>query len=453
MQIPNKLITKYNVPVPRYTSFPTLPFWDNNPMNKQDWFKSVKRQFVKSNYNDGISLYIHLPYCESLCTYCACNTRITKNHKVEKDYLDAVLAEWEMYRSQFESVPIIRELHLGGGTPTFFSPENLQYLVKGILSNSERHEDYQFSFEGHPNNTTYDHLATLSQLGFKRVSYGVQDLNLKVQTTINRVQPLENVIRATENARVLGYESVNFDLIYGLPFQTEESITKTIEEVISLRPERIAFYSYAHVPWKRPGQRGYTESNLPDDGAKRNLYETGKEILTDNGYLDIGMDHFAIKGDALYTAYQSKTLHRNFMGYTTNPGRLLLGLGVSAISDAYYAYAQNNKNVEEYIAMMNTSKPAHIKGHMLEDQDLLVRQIILDIACKGEVIWTDHQELLNLDTIIELTRMHQEELVQLFSKGLRVTDLGMAFLRNICAVFDNYLNDQNSEFNKFSKAI
>jgi oxygen-independent coproporphyrinogen-3 oxidase len=297
------LLAKYNVPVPRYTSYPTVPFWSSTP-GQEDWKTLVRNSFRKTNSTNGISLYIHLPFCESLCTYCACNTRITVNHKVEVPYLEAVLAEWKLYLQLMDEKPRISEIHLGGGTPTFFSAANLHRLLSGILAEAEINEQHDFSFEGHPANTTAEHLQTLYDLGFRRVSFGIQDFDPLVQDTINRYQSYEQVNDVVREARRIGYRSVNFDLVYGLPHQKLPTITDTIEKVIRLHPDRIAFYSYAHVPWLRPGQRKFTEKDLPLDGEKRALYEKGLHMFTAAGYHDIGLDHFALREDALYTAWQ-----------------------------------------------------------------------------------------------------------------------------------------------------
>lgn len=450
MKIPEVLLEKYNVPVPRYTSYPTVPFWQEN-VDHLNWSGIVKRVFDESNDNEGISLYIHLPFCESLCTYCACNTRITKNHRVEEPYIQGLLSEWRTYCNIFQDKPTIRELHLGGGTPTFFSSDNLDVLISGILSSAELHSDYSFSFEGHPNNTTSDHLKRLYNLGFRRVSYGVQDLDYKVQKTINRIQPFQNVKQATDTARKIGYDSVNFDLVYGLPFQKVESVENTIKKVLELKPERIAFYSYAHVPWKHPSQRAYTENDLPSTAIKRQLYETGKKLLTTAGYTDVGMDHFALKGDGLYKAYQNKSMHRNFMGYTEAQTELLIGLGASAISDAKYGYVQNTKKVEEYSKAVLSNALPIFKGHQLTPQEQVIRDRILNISCRGELRWNSGD--LTLNQLILLNQMHDEGLIELFDNGLRVKELGMAFLRNICAVFDNQMVEQEERRQVFSRAI
>ena len=312
------LISKYNVAAPRYTSYPTVPYWDAIPPTTDQWLKSVKFSFDSSNDKDGISIYIHLPFCERLCTYCACNTRITVNHAVELPYLKSILKEWSMYQAVFIDKPRIKEIHLGGGTPTFFSSGNLKLLIEGILSNSEVCDDAEFSFEAHPDNTESSHLQILYNLGFRRVSFGIQDFDPKVQDVINRFQSYEQVHNIVESARKIGYTSINFDLIYGLPMQTRATIIDTINKVKLLKPDRIAFYSYAHVPWLKPGQRKFTELDLPVDAEKRKLYEIGKEMFNEAGYVEIGMDHFALKTDSLYKASQSGKLHRNFMGYTHN---------------------------------------------------------------------------------------------------------------------------------------
>ncbi|MEO8760911.1 MAG: oxygen-independent coproporphyrinogen III oxidase, partial [Bacteroidia bacterium] len=369
------LISKYNTPTPRYTSYPTVPYWDVIP-TVEEWKQSVKFSFKESNNAQGISLYIHLPYCESLCTYCGCNTRITINHKVETPYIEAVLKEWNLYCLLFDEKPRIKEIHLGGGTPTFFSPENLKILIDGILSKAEIFDKADFSFEAHPNNTTFTHLETLYNLGFRRVSFGIQDFDPKVQQIINRIQSFEQVEKVVAEARSIGYTSINFDLIYGLPLQTRNSVTDTINKVQLLKPDRIAFYSYAHVPWIKPGQRSFTEADLPVDVEKRELYEIGCTKFKELGYEEIGMDHFALPSDSLCKAIKENTLHRNFMGYTHNSTQLMIGLGVSSISDTWYAFAQNVKTVEKYLAKVNASEFPLFRGHVLSKEDLIMRKHI-----------------------------------------------------------------------------
>lgn len=443
------------MPAPRYTSYPTVPYWDKQKPDAGQWMEIIKQAFDESNEEKGISLYIHLPFCESLCTYCGCNTRITKNHRVEEGYIDALIGEWNLYLKEFTHTPVIRELHLGGGTPTFFSPANLRRLIEAILAKAIIHPRHEFSFEGHPNNTTAMHLQVLYDLGFRRVSFGIQDFDEKVQKTINRIQPFSHVQRVTEQARKIGYQSVNFDLIYGLPFQTLSSVAATIDKVALLMPDRIAFYSYAHVPWIKPGQRSYTDKDLPDNALKRALYETGLEKLGTLGYTEIGMDHFALPGDALYQAMQNKKLHRNFMGYTTCQTDLLIGLGVSSISDARYGYMQNAKKVEEYMGSIANQTLAILKGHLLTDEDAFIRECIISLACKGELAWRkEMDELLNNEAKEELSQMTDEGLITFSDNKLMVTGAGKAFIRNICMVFDlHYRQGAYAGERLFSKAI
>lgn len=455
MQIPTTLLEKYNVPVPRYTSYPTVPFWQDG-IDKQQWVSVFQHQFDKFNHKDGISIYIHLPFCESLCTYCGCNKKITTNHSVEEEYLRTIIKEWSLYRKLMSEPPIIRELHLGGGTPTFFSPLNLIRLLKAIFKNSIVHPNKEFSFEGHPNNTTREHLQTLFNLGFRRVSFGVQDNDPEVQRIINRIQPIENVKRVTEIAREIGYRSVNFDLIYGLPLQNQERTRKTILQCIELKPDRIAFYSYAHVPWTSRGQRLFDEKDLPTTEEKMKLYQLGKELFTEHGYVDIGMDHFALPTDDLYKAWQQGWLHRNFMGYTTQKTSMLLGLGVSSISDAGTAFAQNAKTLSEYYEAINKNETAVFRGYFLNEEDVAFRKYILNISCDGKTnFYAANLPALKEYSFPELEKMAADGLVEWNEEHVQVTESGRHFIRNICSAFDLHLLRNRAESGKpmFSKAI
>lgn len=448
------LIKKYNIAVPRYTSYPTVPYWDKTP-TQDEWKQHVASTFKASNSKNGISLYIHLPYCESLCTYCACNTRITINHQVEKPYIESLLKEWRMYLNVFGEKPKIKEIHLGGGTPTFFSSENLQLLLQSILDTSEKTADAEFSFEAHPNNTTAQHLKTLYDLGFKRVSFGIQDFDEKVQIAINRLQSIEQVKKVVEEARAIGYTSINFDLVYGLPFQTLKSVTDTIHLVNELRPDRIAFYSYAHVPWLKPGQRKFTEKDLPEDEEKRQLYEKGLELFKENGYTDIGMDHFALPADTLYEAMNNKTLHRNFMGYTHNYTQLMVSLGASSISDTWDAFAQNYKTVEQYREAVDKNEFPIFKGHILSTEDLILRKHILNIMCKGFTSWEKPEQQCDAlyAGLERLEELEKDGLVKVNGTQLEVSESGRTFLRNICMCFDAHYWAKSPTSKIFSSSI
>lgn len=450
------LIQKYNIAGPRYTSYPTVPFWNKEGIEYDIWLNSVKKSFEESNSSEGISIYIHLPFCENLCTFCGCHKRITKQHGVEEPYVDVVLKEWELYCNLFNEKPKIKELHLGGGTPTFFSPENLAKLINGIMAKSEKCETYEFSFEAHPNNTTGEHLQTLYDLGFRRNSFGVQDYDEKVQKTINRVQPFEKVKIATEKSREIGYTSVSHDLVFGLPHQTKESIIDTINLTKSLKPDRIAFYSYAHVPWiKGVGQRGYDENDLPTAEEKRVLYESGKQLLGELGYEEIGMDHFALTSDSLHKAMVNKSLHRNFMGYTAGKTQLMVGLGMSSISDSWYSFAQNVKTVEEYTKIVNEGRIPIFRGHDLNAEDLVIRKHILNIMCHFETNWEDPAlQFPELKECIDrLQEMQDDGLVEITETGLRLPEAARPFVRNVCMAFDLHLIRNKPTTRIFSMTI
>lgn len=446
------LISKYNVAAPRYTSYPTVPFWENEDFSESEWKNNVIARYNQSKAQ-GLSIYIHLPYCENLCTYCGCNTRITKNHKVEEPYIDSLLKEWEMYRQLLgEESLLIQEIHLGGGTPTFFQPENLQRLISGILQGNRKTADASFSFEAHPANTTREHLQTLADLGFKRLSLGIQDFDERVQFVINRHQTIEDVSRVMAQARAIGYDSINFDLIYGLPLQTMESVKMTIEASLAMSPDRISFYSYAHVPWLKPGQRRFTEMDLPVGEEKLNLYKLGKTMIQEGGYEDVGMDHFAKREDALFLANANGTLHRNFMGYADRYTPLMIGLGVSSISDAWTAFAQNVKTVEEYHKLIHEGKLPVFKGHLLDQEDVLIRQYILDMMCRG-VVNLQPTSTLNERILPRLQPLQEDGLVEIKGLNITITVIGKSFLRNVCMTFDERLQRSKERENLFSQAI
>jgi len=451
-----ELIEKYHTAAPRYTSYPTVPYWDHEPPTVEKWLESVRLSFKQSNRSEGISLYIHLPFCEALCTYCGCNKRITKNHDVERPYIDTVLKEWEMYCAEFDEKPQIKEIHLGGGTPTFFSPENLQLLLNGILSKSIVHPDAEFSFEAHPANTTQKHLQVLYDLGFRRLSLGIQDFDPKVQLIINRMQSYEQVKTITDNARKMGYYSINYDLIFGLPLQSLKGLEETIRKVSTLLPDRIAFYSYAHVPWiKNSGQRKFTEADLPSVELKQQLYELGRGMFTEMGCEEIGMDHFSLKTDSLYLAEQSGKLHRNFMGYTHQYTQLMIALGVSSISDTWFAFAQNEKKVEDYMDKVNQGIFPIFKGHLLNQEDLIIRRHILNLMCKGQTDWTNEGEQCPalFKGLERLKELEKDELVVIADKSLEVTPLGKRFLRNICMALDARLYVNQPKTQLFSMTV
>lgn len=451
-----QLIDKYNQPGPRYTSYPTVPFWKHEGLSALDWFKTVEKNIAEQG-NTDISIYVHLPFCESLCTFCGCHKRITKNHAVENPYLEALQNEWSLYKALFSQRPNIKELHFGGGTPTFFPAQKLVNLLQFLFEADQVDpSEHHLSFEAHPNNTTTEHLSALFHFGFRRLSLGIQDYSPIVQKAIHRFQTFESVEKVHHEAKRLGYTSISHDLVFGLPKQTLADINDTVDKTLQLSPDRISLYSYAHVPWLNGnGQRGFDESDLPDGALKRELYEAAKNKLEANGYLEIGMDHFALKTDEMAIAFQEKRLHRNFMGYTTKFTSLLIGLGASAISDSWFGFAQNDKSVESYQYRVKSGQLPIVKGHLLSAEDLLIRAYIHDLMCHFETQLKDDAQWKKLHTQIlaELTEMIHDELVEVNGLSIRVTQKGIPFVRNCCMIFDQKLSKNTSTQQLFSKTI
>ncbi|MGF1533140.1 MAG: oxygen-independent coproporphyrinogen III oxidase [Bernardetiaceae bacterium] len=446
------LLRKYDIPVPRYTSYPTVPYWQTAPPSAEEWSDSVHASFSR---NPEISLYIHLPFCERLCTYCGCNKRITKRHEVEIPYIHSLLKEWQMYLRLLPHRPILREVHLGGGTPTFFHPDNLRYLLQEIQQTTEIPDKTSYSWEGHPGNTTPAHLEALARLGFNRVSIGVQDFDPKILQTINRFQETQQIEDLTREARQLGYQSINYDFVFGLPHQKPEHIQRNMQKVKELRPDRIAFYSYAHVPWSQPGQRAYSEKDLPSPEKKRELYEIGRQELEQMGYAEIGLDHFALPTDDLLWAWHRKSLHRNFMGYTPFRTELMIGLGVSAISDAWGAFVQNEKHLETYQERIERGELPFFKGHLLDQEDLLLRRHILNLMCHLRTHWspTHDQHPAILAAKQRWQTMEKDGLLILRPNSVQVTDAGRPFIRNISMALDARLWRNQPQAQVFSQAV
>ena len=434
------LIKKYNKAIPRYTSYPPVPKWDQSITDQKEWLK-VLNQDIKDSNDQGISIYLHLPFCESLCTYCGCNKRITKRHEKEKPYIQALKQEWDIYRSALDHIPDLKYLHLGGGTPTFFSAEHLAEIVNYIKQGCTLSDNFEFSFEGHPNNTSLDHLQALYEVGFRRVSFGVQDFSLKVQKAIHRVQPIENVERVVTEARAIGYTSINFDLVYGLPFQTASTIAQTIHKVALFQPDRIALYSYAHVPWVSKSQRGYDESHLPDPADKLSYYILAKQMLLNLGYVEIGMDHFALPKDELSIAKTVGKLNRNFMGYTTDDSPQMIGLGNSSISSSKSAFVQNEKSVEAYQESVGKGVLPIIKSHRLTEEESAVGGIISALICLGSYDLQQDTDRFFM-ALTQLKEFEEDGLLELNDFKVNVTGLGTLFIRNICAAFDPFLVGQ-----------
>lgn len=453
----SELLKKYDVPGPRYTSYPTILHWDSEP-TPEEWVASVARRLDEAEARgEGAAVYVHVPFCRSLCTYCGCNSRITQSETVGARYVRSVLAEWDLYLGALKrETPIpLSELHLGGGTPTYLKPAELETLISGLLKHTRRTADAEFAVESDPRVTTREHLQTLARLGFTRLSLGIQDFDPRVQKAVNRIQTEAQVRAVTEEARRAGFTNINYDLIYGLPFQTRASVAATIEAVRRLRPDRIAFYAYAHVPWFKPGQRHFTEDDLPRGDEKRALYELGRVALEEAGYREIGMDHFALETDSLYRASTTGTMHRNFMGYTTRRVAPLVGLGCSAISDSWDVFVQNEKTVEDYEARVATGRIAFARGHKLTREDLVLRRHILNLMTRFETDWSRPETFApHLAAVDErLAGPLRDGLLLAEGARCRVTDAGRPFLRNICMAFDARLSHNHDAARQFSRTV
>lgn len=439
-----QLIRKYDRPVPRYTSYPTAPRWSGG-VDGALWATTLarclgeeKNQFLEAD------VYVHLPFCEKLCSFCGCHKVVTSNHEMEGPYIDALLAEWELHRQAAAGSGVasdlgIASLHLGGGTPTFFSPASLERLLEGLVPDSRRSLSFEGSFEAHPNSTTPEQLRVLARYGFKRISIGVQDLDERVQETIGRVHDLERVAWVVKEARKAGFRSVNFDLIHGLPAQTPDSLRRTADAVVSLRPDRIAFYPYAHMPQMKPGQARFEEASIPDAWAREVLYDAGSEIFLRAGYMSIGMDHFALPGDTLARSQARGLLHRNFMGYCDRPTPVLVGLGLSSISEIEgRLFAQNEKSLPAYLAAIREKRLPVVHGHVFDATDAILRRHILDLVCSGETFWDTEAAMVGslAESIRRLAPLENDGLVQVLCDGVVVTPAGKRFVKHICRAFD-----------------
>lgn len=447
-----EIIEKYNIPSPRYTSYPTILDW-NQPEMDNERFKQSFIESFRNQPEQPASIYIHLPFCESLCTFCGCHKHITKNHSVEQPYIDALIKEWDMYEKLAEQPIIVEELHLGGGTPTFFSATELKRLIGHITKN--RTEKVNFSVEGHPNHTSFEQINTLYNLGFRRISFGVQDYDPEVQKAINRIQTFEQVKKVTKEARTLGFESISHDLVFGLPKQTMAAMADSISKTISVRPDNISLYSYAHVPWvKGTGQRGFSDADLPSGAQKRALYEYAKRALLEAGYLEIGMDHFGLPTEPMTIAMKNQELNRNFMGYTTAKTERLIALGVSAISEYPFGYAQNVKSVKEYHEHIDAGEIPLFKGHFHSETDKELKHHIKELMCDFKTSFSEDSWISMHLTAFEsqLNQFQQDGIISWKTGEINITNQGRPFVRNVCMMLDPYAK-LKMEKERFSHSV
>ncbi len=437
------LITKYNRPGPRYTSYPAYPHWDNKPSD-QDWINELHQ------YRDlRVDLYLHIPYCQSLCTYCGCTRTISKNLDKGMDYTALLLKEWRLYKEEFPHLTI-DSLHFGGGTPTFLRPEYLRAILDNLEGSFS--ESFSGAAEIDPRVTSIQHLNVLKDFGINRLSLGIQDFDPLVQKICNRIQPPEMVRSFLKDVRALEIENINFDLIYGLPGQSLSSIEETIGIVKEMKPTTIALYGYAHVPWRSKAQKSLERYKIAAGEEKRALYERSKELLLDVGYRELGLDHFALEGSELMSAYERGELKRTFMGYTAQKAPVTLGLGASAISSSPRTFVQNEKEVKNYSEKLARDKLPLFNGHILSLRDQACSQVIQSIMCQGKA---EYENLFNLlgdierETLLgELQELFEDGLIEYNAKSLRVLERGKPFLRNISMIFDHRLTKVQNQFSK-----
>jgi oxygen-independent coproporphyrinogen III oxidase len=452
-----ELLHRYNVPGPRYTSYPTAPVWKEE-LPAAD-YERVLLESAAASSPAPLSLYIHLPFCESLCYFCGCTVVITgSQHSVEDSYLSTLEREIDWVADRLGGGRQVVQFHLGGGTPTYFAPERLLRLGRKIHSRFSFARDAEVGVEVDPRVTTREHLLTLGKLGFNRLSMGVQDFDPRVQTAINRVQPYEDTRRLVAQARTLGFPSINMDLIFGLPFQTPETFAATIDKVLEIGPDRLAVYSYANVPWMKKHQ-SVLLPHLPDERTKFEIFRTALERFTRAGFEYIGMDHFARPTDELARARSERTLHRNFQGYTTKAGTDLIGLGMSAIGSIGRTYVQNRRDLAPYSDAVTTEGAATFRGFRLSDDDLVRRTVIGNLLCHGIVVKREIDERFGIafdryfaDALARLQSCADDGLVELDRDRIQATPLGRIFLRNLAMPFDAYLTT-TPEKPVFSKTL
>jgi len=457
--ITSDLLTRFDVPGPRYTSYPTADRFVE-AFTESDYLQALdQRSGSAAARSQPLSLYVHIPFCESLCYYCACNKIITKHKDRAETYLRYLTREVDLHIAHLGQGHSVSQLHLGGGTPTFLSDDELRELMHMLKRNFNFVPGGEYSVEVDPRTVDEKRLAVLAELGFNRLSFGVQDFDPSVQKAVHRIQPVEQVFALVEASRKLGFESVNVDLIYGLPQQTPESFDRTLAQVNELRPDRIALYAYAHLPERFKPQRRIHAAELPSGGAKVSMLARSIEAFEQGGYVYVGMDHFALPNDALAVAKRQGRLHRNFQGYSTQPDCDLIALGVSAIGRVGSTYSQNAKTMDEYCDLLDQGHLPVVRGLALTRDDIIRRNVIMAIMCQGSLQFESINASCLIDfkqyfanELAQLKPMQDQGLVEVTEQGIQVTPMGWFFVRGVAMVFDRYLQaDRNRA--RFSKII
>lgn len=455
MQIDYKLIKKYDRPGPRYTSYPTAPHFSEN-FDK----KKFEEELEKANSEKReLSLYVHLPYCDTLCYFCGCNMIVSNNRKRIHSYEEYVKREIDLLKATLNDEREVVQLHWGGGTPTHLSPQEIYDLGNYIRSNFNFADDAEVSCEIDPRGMTKEHVSALKESGFNRVSMGVQDFNPATQKAVNRIQPVDITTQVIDWARELGFISVNIDLMYGLPLQTPETFSETLDEIIKISPDRIAVFNYAHVPWLKKHQALIKTEDLPQPEVKLELLKLSIDKLTNAGYVFIGMDHFAKPDDELTIALNEKKLYRNFQGYSTRSGADLHALGITGISQFGRIYSQNEKTEKKYYSALDENRLPISKGYYLNDDDVLRRKVIMKIMCDFQLDFTEIENEFGIDFekyfawgLKNLREMIDDDLVEIKDKKLIVKNTGRLLIRNVAMNFDGFI-ERNQDQMKYSRTV
>jgi len=457
--VTEQLLAHYDVAGPRYTSYPTADrFVEQFDLDQYTNALSLRREGFGAHALP-LSLYIHVPFCESICYYCACNKIITKKYEKAIDYLDLLHKEIELQTNYLGPKQSVSQLHLGGGSPTYLNDDDLHQLMITLRSKFNFLPKAELSIEIDPRTVNPVRLEHLRALGFNRISFGVQDFEPLVQEAVHRVQPFAAVKALMESSRALGFDSINMDLIYGLPKQTSTTFNRTLDQVISLSPDRLAIYAYAHLPERFKPQRRIVASDLPAASDKLVMLSNALNRLQNEGYVYIGMDHFAKANDSLARAKNEGRLHRNFQGYSTQPEGDLLAFGVSSIGKVGATYSQNAKTLEQYADLLGAGLIPVVKGLRLTRDDELRREVIMSIMCQGELDYAAIEKVYGIEfedffaqEVVKLQEFERQGLVAMKASGFSVTPLGWYFVRAIAMVFDEYLNEQQDQ-KKFSQII
>ncbi len=456
IRVPAEFLERYDRPGPRYTSYPTAPSWSDE-FGPADHLDSLRRASERAG--EPLAMYVHLPFCESMCWYCGCSVQITQDHDKGGRYVDQVLREADLARARLTADRPVHQHHWGGGTPTFLRPDEIVRLYEGLRARFPVADGAEVSVEIDPRVTTREQLEVMRGIGFNRVSMGVQDFRAEVQQAIHRVQSYEQTRALVEAARELGYQSVNLDVVYGLPHQTPASFAESLDLVLGLGPDRLACYGYAHVPWLKKHQHVIDEKALPRGRDKLELYLVALDKFQDGGFEVIGMDHFAKTTDPLAKAARNGELHRNFMGYAVMPAEDMLSFGITAISEMDGAFAQNVKNLGDYDRLISAGELPVERGLRRSADDDARRRIILDVMCGFRLDWENHGgraafEERYADALAELRPMAEDGLVTFDDRGFSVTELGRLFVRNLAMPFDAYLQKLRAEGGpRFSRTV